>query len=72
VRSLEEAEARRAAADKASGVIPHTLSEEEEVAPRDSTEQSSRLTHEGVLEVGDMVETWSQEMRLRMKPQTWR
>jgi hypothetical protein len=36
---------------------PHTLSEEEEVAPRDSTEQSSRLTHEKVLEVGGMMET---------------
>jgi hypothetical protein len=54
-KSLEEAEARRAAADKASGAIPHTLSEEEGVAPRDSTEQSSCLTHEEVLEVG-MVE----------------
>jgi hypothetical protein len=52
-KSLEEAEARRAAADKASGAIPYTLSEEEGVAPGDSTEQSSRLE---VLEMGDMVE----------------
>lgn len=55
-RSLEEAEARRAAAEGASGATPHSISEEEEVAPQDVMEESSHPTQDEGGEVGDMVE----------------
>ena len=59
VKTQEEAEARCAAAEGASGAAPHSLFEEETVVSQNATEESSHLTQgegEEVLEDGDVVE----------------
>ena len=43
-KNQEEAEARRAAAETASGAVPHSLFEEETVVSQNAIEESSHPT----------------------------